>query len=35
MYRLTEAGAALEPALDELGEWAKKYLPDDERPEGC
>ncbi|WP_235192975.1 winged helix-turn-helix transcriptional regulator, partial [Streptomyces viridochromogenes] len=35
VYRLTEAGAALEPALDELGEWAKKYLPDDERPEGC
>ncbi|MDL2075042.1 helix-turn-helix domain-containing protein [Streptomyces sp. GXMU-J15] len=27
-YRLTEKGAALEPALKELGEWAKKYLPD-------
>ncbi|MBX9396696.1 helix-turn-helix transcriptional regulator [Streptomyces sp. TRM72054] len=26
-YRLTEAGAALEPALQELGEWAKKHLP--------
>ncbi|MER5547871.1 winged helix-turn-helix transcriptional regulator [Streptomyces sp. NPDC001118] len=27
-YRLTEAGAALEPALRELGEWAKLHLPD-------
>ncbi|MET8807979.1 helix-turn-helix domain-containing protein [Streptomyces sp. NPDC004546] len=27
-YRLTEAGAALEPALRELGEWAKVHLPD-------
>ncbi|GHE08211.1 winged helix-turn-helix transcriptional regulator [Streptomyces alanosinicus] len=27
-YRLTEAGAALEPALRELGEWAKAHLPD-------
>jgi DNA-binding HxlR family transcriptional regulator len=26
-YRLTEAGAALEPALRELGEWAKRHLP--------
>ncbi|MEU9284423.1 helix-turn-helix domain-containing protein [Streptomyces sp. NPDC048275] len=26
-YGLTEAGAALEPALDELGTWAEKYLP--------
>ncbi|MFE0251489.1 winged helix-turn-helix transcriptional regulator [Streptomyces sp. NPDC059010] len=34
-YRLTEAGAALEPALSELGTWAKKYLCDGERPGGC
>ncbi|MEU6096954.1 helix-turn-helix domain-containing protein [Streptomyces sp. NPDC047079] len=27
-YRLTESGAALEPALTELGEWAKVHLPD-------
>ncbi|MEU7413182.1 helix-turn-helix domain-containing protein [Streptomyces sp. NPDC042638] len=27
-YRLTEAGAALEPALRELAEWAKSHLPD-------
>ncbi|GGI95274.1 winged helix-turn-helix transcriptional regulator [Streptomyces brasiliensis] len=27
-YRLTETGAALEPALKELGEWAKKHLPE-------
>jgi DNA-binding HxlR family transcriptional regulator len=27
-YRLTEAGAALEPALRELAEWAKTHLPD-------
>lgn len=26
-YRLTEAGAALEPALKELGQWAETYLP--------
>jgi DNA-binding HxlR family transcriptional regulator len=26
-YRLTEAGAALEPALKELGRWAEAYLP--------
>ncbi|MGW6486850.1 winged helix-turn-helix transcriptional regulator [Streptomyces sp. NPDC055056] len=26
-YRLTEAGAALEPALKELGSWAETYLP--------
>ncbi|MET7938717.1 helix-turn-helix domain-containing protein [Streptomyces sp. NPDC005302] len=26
-YRLTEAGAALEPALKELGAWAETYLP--------
>lgn len=30
-YRLTEAGAALRPALQELGEWAEKHLP--EQPE--
>ncbi|MFG2356287.1 winged helix-turn-helix transcriptional regulator [Streptomyces sp. NPDC048521] len=29
-YRLTEAGAALEPALRELGEWAKTHLPEAE-----
>jgi DNA-binding HxlR family transcriptional regulator len=28
-YRLTEAGAALGPALNELGTWAEKYLPSD------
>jgi len=27
-YRLTEAGAALDPALKELGIWAEKYLPE-------
>lgn len=27
-YRLTEAGAALEPALKELGRWAEKHLPE-------
>lgn len=26
-YRLTEAGAALEPALKELTAWAEKHLP--------
>lgn len=35
VYRLTEAGAALEPALEQLAEWAMRYLPDGERPEGC
>lgn len=42
-YRLTEAGAALEPALRELAEWAKTHLPDagscagagQERPAGA
>jgi DNA-binding HxlR family transcriptional regulator len=29
-YRLTAAGAALEPALRELGEWAKIHLPEAE-----
>jgi DNA-binding HxlR family transcriptional regulator len=28
-YGLTEAGWALRPALDELGKWAEKYLPED------
>src|SRR5882757_10976362 len=28
-YGLTEAGLAFRPALDELGRWAEKYLPDD------
>ncbi|GGS53471.1 MULTISPECIES: winged helix-turn-helix transcriptional regulator [Streptomyces] len=27
-YRLTEAGAALEPALRELAQWAKVHLPE-------
>ncbi|MER6671711.1 helix-turn-helix domain-containing protein [Streptomyces sp. NPDC000983] len=27
-YRLTEAGAALEPALDALAAWAKQHLPE-------
>ena len=27
-YRLTEAGAALDPALRALAEWAKTHLPD-------
>lgn len=27
-YRLTAAGAALEPALKELGSWAERYLPE-------
>ncbi|MFE9623522.1 winged helix-turn-helix transcriptional regulator [Streptomyces sp. NPDC006527] len=27
-YRLTEAGAALEPALKELGRWAEEHLPE-------
>lgn len=34
-YRLTEAGAALEPALTELKGWAQKHLPDGERGGGC
>jgi DNA-binding HxlR family transcriptional regulator len=31
-YRLTEAGAAMEPALIELGRWASAHLPGDS---GC
>ncbi|AJE83952.1 MULTISPECIES: winged helix-turn-helix transcriptional regulator [Streptomyces] len=27
-YRLTDTGAALEPALKELGRWAEQYLPE-------
>ncbi|MGW0998988.1 winged helix-turn-helix transcriptional regulator [Streptomyces sp. NPDC002520] len=27
-YRLTDAGAALEPSIRGLGEWAKDHLPD-------
>ncbi|MEU8980360.1 helix-turn-helix domain-containing protein [Streptomyces sp. NPDC048309] len=27
-YRLTDAGAALEPALKELGAWAEQHLPE-------
>ncbi|MFE7775511.1 winged helix-turn-helix transcriptional regulator [Streptomyces sp. NPDC057445] len=33
-YRLTEAGAALEPALKELGRWAEAYLPGGMRVDG-
>ncbi|MFY0511432.1 winged helix-turn-helix transcriptional regulator [Streptomyces anulatus] len=29
-YRLTEAGAAMEPALKELGRWADTYLTRDD-----
>jgi DNA-binding HxlR family transcriptional regulator len=35
VYRLTEAGAALEPALTELGGWAMKHLPEKDRPGNC
>ncbi|MEU6547291.1 helix-turn-helix domain-containing protein [Streptomyces sp. NPDC046859] len=35
VYRLTEAGAALEPALAELGGWAMKHLPEKDRPGNC
>jgi len=28
-YRLTAAGAALEPSLKELGQWATQHLPGD------
>jgi DNA-binding HxlR family transcriptional regulator len=28
-YGLTDAGQAIRPALDELGRWAERYLPDD------
>lgn len=31
-YRLTDAGAAMEPALKELGQWADTYL---SGPGGC
>ncbi|MGN5381831.1 winged helix-turn-helix transcriptional regulator [Streptomyces lasalocidi] len=34
-YRLTEAGAALEPALRQLGDWAKTHLPDAPRCPGA
>lgn len=30
-YRLTEAGAALGPALNQLGKWAETYLPENGR----
>lgn len=33
-YRLTEAGAAMEPALRELSRWAEAHLPP-ERRESC
>ncbi|MFJ6085594.1 winged helix-turn-helix transcriptional regulator [Streptomyces sp. NPDC092369] len=34
-YRLTPAGYALEPALKELGEWAKVHLPEAASPPDC
>ncbi|MFJ3667908.1 winged helix-turn-helix transcriptional regulator [Streptomyces sp. NPDC090106] len=34
-YRLTEAGAALEPALAELGRWATRYLPGGQQGGHC
>ncbi|MFJ5259822.1 winged helix-turn-helix transcriptional regulator [Streptomyces sp. NPDC088387] len=34
-YRLTAAGAALEPALQELGRWAEEHLPEAESEPGC
>ncbi|CAM5337558.1 Helix-turn-helix transcriptional regulator OS=Streptomyces microflavus OX=1919 GN=G3I39_36575 PE=4 SV=1 [Streptomyces microflavus] len=34
-YRLTEAGAAMEPALKELGQWADTYLAEPEPGTGC
>lgn len=34
-YRLTQAGAALEPSLAELGSWAEAYLPEEKRPADC
>ncbi|MFE4824344.1 winged helix-turn-helix transcriptional regulator [Streptomyces sp. NPDC056704] len=34
-YQPTEAGAALEPALKELAQWAKTHLPEPSRPIGC
>jgi hypothetical protein len=35
VYRLTEAGAALEPALTELGGWARTYLGDGDQSGTC
>ncbi|WP_328880496.1 winged helix-turn-helix transcriptional regulator [Streptomyces sp. NBC_00299] len=35
VYRLTEAGAALEPALTALGLWAQEYLADGVGSESC
>ena len=37
-YRLTEAGGALEPALQELAAWAERHLPEVDRsaaPAAC
>ncbi|MFE2413592.1 MULTISPECIES: winged helix-turn-helix transcriptional regulator [unclassified Kitasatospora] len=34
-YRLTDAGAALRPALDELAVWADQYLPESALKGGC
>ncbi|WP_320779042.1 helix-turn-helix domain-containing protein [Streptomyces sp. CRN 30] len=31
-YRLTESGAALEPALTELARWADRHLPEGHHP---
>ncbi|MGF0174701.1 winged helix-turn-helix transcriptional regulator [Streptomyces sp. Marseille-Q5077] len=35
VYRLTEAGAALEPALTALGLWAQEHLADGVGPDSC
>ncbi|MFF6979108.1 winged helix-turn-helix transcriptional regulator [Streptomyces sp. NPDC008343] len=35
VYRLTEAGAALEPALSALGLWAQEHLADGVGSESC
>ncbi|MEU9055563.1 helix-turn-helix domain-containing protein [Streptomyces sp. NPDC048384] len=35
VYRLTEAGAALEPALTALGLWAQEHLADGVGSESC
>ncbi|MER7662049.1 MULTISPECIES: helix-turn-helix domain-containing protein [unclassified Streptomyces] len=34
-YRLTAAGAAMEPALKELGRWADEHLPGDREAGTC
>lgn len=34
-YRLTEAGTALKPTLDELAQWAQTHLPETGGPADC